>query len=143
MRHAKHPAQRPTAKLKVEVLTLCKRSGKDGKYDDEIASYEKRMSPVMAVSSRWVKPERSENAVRELAACSSVVLLDSSGRLPKDSRHFSKLLYEGLEQGGSRISFVIGGPEGLSNEVRALASQGSSITMLSLGPLTFTHKMVG
>ena len=40
-----------------------------------------------------------------------------------------------MERGGSRLSFIIGGAEGLPAEVRADA------TLVSLSRLTFTHQM--
>lgn len=131
----------PRARLQIEVLTLCKRSGKDAAFDASIAELTKRMSPTLAVTSRWVKPEVSSRVVSSLADTRPVFLLDERGILPKDSRHFAQIVYKAFEQGGSRIAFVIGDADGLTDEVRALDKKHGVCT-LSLSRLTFTHKMV-
>ena len=59
------------------------------------------------------------------------IALDPLGRTVT-SEEFSKLMYTELERGGSRLSFIIGGAEGLPPELRAQAS------LLSLSRMTFT-----
>lgn len=61
--------------------------------------------------------------------------------LPKDSRHFAHLVYKAFEEGGSKIAFVIGDADGLSEDMRALRGR-RGVSLLSLSTLTFTHKMV-
>lgn len=131
----------PRARLQVEILTLCKRSTKDAAFDATIAELTKRMSPVLSVTSRWIKPELSFRAVSDLADTRPVFLLDERGMLPKDSRQFSQMVYRAFEGGGSRIAFVIGDADGLTVEVRGLERK-HGVCMLSLSSLTFTHKMV-
>ena len=46
-----------------------------------------------------------------------VVVLDVEGT-GISSERFSKLLFEWIEEGGSRVTFVIGGAEGLPPELR-------------------------
>lgn len=132
------------AKLQVQVVSIGKRSGKDTVFDDQIAELVKRMRPVMEVESRWIKPGAAVQAVREMSAAVPVVLLDEAGAMPKDSVQFSSTLYELLERGGSRLSFVIGDAEGLPSELvqDARGGRAHNLKLLSLGPLTFTHKMV-
>jgi 23S rRNA (pseudouridine1915-N3)-methyltransferase len=45
-------------------------------------------------------------------------------------------MYSWLEEGGSRLTFVIGGAEGLPQEIK----QQQQRDMLSLGMMTFTHQ---
>jgi len=67
----------------------------------------------------------------------SIVLLDENGA-GMNSLKFSDNLYNWLESGGSRLSFVIGGAEGLPNELKAEVYSKSKPS-LSLSPMTFTH----
>jgi 23S rRNA (pseudouridine1915-N3)-methyltransferase len=45
-------------------------------------------------------------------------------------------MYEWLDRGGSRLSFVIGGAEGLPSELK----NTQKLSLLSLSALTFTHQ---
>jgi len=58
-----------------------------------------------------------------------------SWRQSLSSEQFSEQMYKWLEEGGSRVCFVIGGAEGLP-----AALQGLGLPSLSLGPLTLTHQ---
>lgn len=123
-------------------MTLCKRSGKDSVFDASITELSKRMSPVLSVSSRWVKPEHAARTVADLARRAPVFVLDEKGGMPRDSIHFAERLYEALQEGGSRAAFVIGDAAGISKDVRDVVQASGNARLLSLGPLTFTHKMV-
>jgi len=63
-----------------------------------------------------------------------IVALDERGENP-DSRHFAERL-GGLSGSGRGVTFVVGGPFGLSGRVRGRADY-----VLSLSKLTFTHEM--
>lgn len=146
-RLAMHPRRRmlkaiPRARLQIEILTIGKRSGKDAAYDSPIAEYRKRMSRIVAVSERTVKPTAAFATISEVAnrGRASVFLLDEHGDLPRDSIHFSKMLFDAFEQGDSRLSIVIGDAEGLPQDIIGL--KGPKVRLLSLSPLTFTHNMV-
>ena len=52
------------------------------------------------------------------------------------SEAFARLLENSLTAGGGRLQFVLGGPCGLSAEVRARMDR-----LLSLSPMTLTHEM--
>jgi len=70
-----------------------------------------------------------------------IVLLDPFGK-ETTSEVFTEKFYNWVEQGGSRIVFVIGGAEGLPPELRsgsALDSHQKPI-LISLSQLTFTHQ---
>ena len=65
-----------------------------------------------------------------------IILLDPLGKMCS-SETFSDKMYEWLEEGGSRLTFVIGGAEGLPDDLK---KEGGRQEMLSLGMLTFTHQ---
>jgi 23S rRNA (pseudouridine1915-N3)-methyltransferase len=99
--------------------------------------YETRLKPSgLEVETVWHKND--EDLIRNVNADQSkqhsVVLLDPKGKMCT-SEEFCEQLYEWLDQGGSRLAFVIGGAEGLPEDLRQ-----SSITKLSLSKLTFTHQ---
>ncbi len=54
-----------------------------------------------------------------------------------DSPTFSKFVFSKLEEGGSRLTFVVGGAEGLPPGLKSKPPQGG--TKLSLSSMTFTH----
>lgn len=80
----------------------------------------------------------------------SVVLLDPKGRKGVTSEEFTEDMYGWLEEGGSRLVFVIGGADGLPVELRGgggglTGKKGGGggkrkMEMLSLSSLTFTHQ---
>lgn len=140
-------ASRICAKLKVEVINIGKRSGKDAVFDDQINEYVKRMRPVLSVQGRWVKAESAVENVKRHSEQGAVILLDEKGKMAKDSVHFSEIMYDALERGGSRLAIVIGDAEGLPDELLTLAERSErskkNVQLLSLSTLTLTHKMVG
>lgn len=64
-----------------------------------------------------------------------IIVLDEHGK-EFSSVDFSKMIGENKNRGGS-LTFVIGGPYGLSAEVKKRAS-----LLFSLSKLTFTHQMI-
>lgn len=64
-----------------------------------------------------------------------VILLDPNGK-KSSSEKFSSEFYRLVEQGGSRLVYVIGGAEGLPNELRSNAKS----KLFSLSDMTFTHQ---
>ena len=64
-----------------------------------------------------------------------IICLDPRGK-QMTSEKFSTFLYNKLEKGGSRVSFVIGGAEGLPPSLREKTLRN----LVSLSDLTFTHQ---
>lgn len=54
-----------------------------------------------------------------------------------DSMTFSSLLFSKLEEGGSRLTFVVGGAEGLPQGLKDNPPRGG--VKLSLSSMTFPH----
>ncbi len=65
-----------------------------------------------------------------------LTVLDERGETP-DSRRFAERLRRLADGGRSRIAFVVGGPDGVSPEIRERADW-----LLSLGPMTWPHTLV-
>lgn len=66
---------------------------------------------------------------------SSLIVLDVAGRVVTTEKLASML--DTWQQQGEDISIIIGGPDGVSDELLAAASH-----KISLSPLTFPHHMV-
>ncbi len=81
------------------------------------------------------KEKEAVEILRNLKSEDFVVVLDENGK-EKNSKEFAELVkkYKNL---GQSMSFVIGGPFGLTNEVRERAN-----LLLSLSKMTFTHQMI-
>ncbi|MBF5059952.1 23S rRNA (pseudouridine(1915)-N(3))-methyltransferase RlmH [Candidatus Neptunochlamydia vexilliferae] len=108
--------------LKIKIISPGKT--KEAWLDAALAEYEKRLTGTVAIE--W---ELKEALPKEPYIC-----LDPGGQT-FTSPAFSKFLYQAWERGGSRLTFIIGGPDGLAPKVLAKASH-----TISLSPLTFTHQ---
>ena len=96
--------------------------------------YTQRLRSVVEVECVWVKddPALAAQVVRSKDAC---IVLDERGKLCT-SVEFTDQFYRALEDGGSRLSFFIGGADGLPPELKADQKR-----LLSLSKLTFTHRV--
>ena len=95
-----------------------------------IAEYEKRLQG--RAQFQWVLTEDDEELAAQCKKESQFIALDIQGEL-LDSMAFS----EKLMRYGAKITFAIGGPVGLSQEILKKAHW-----RWSLSPLTFTNQMV-
>ncbi|GAB0492866.1 hypothetical protein MMPV_004136 [Pyropia vietnamensis] len=128
------PRRYPTAKARVEVVTLGRRSTKDAAFDGPVDTYITRARPRLDISCRWVTPATAAATLlpggrrggRTVGgggggggggaaggAWPHVICLDEGGAAPASSDAFASLLYDRLERGGSRVVFVIGEADGL------------------------------
>ena len=88
--------------------------------------------------------EKIETKVKEQECAKILAKLKNSdylcaldlGKKEEDSVSFSQHLENMLSRGGSRLSFVIGGSLGLSDEMKKRANES-----LSLSPMTFPHQL--
>jgi 23S rRNA (pseudouridine1915-N3)-methyltransferase len=112
--------------FKIKVITVGK--CKEEWLKASLAEYEKRLSPLLEIS--WVLVDDLEKALN-----TPFIALAPKGEL-HDSMAFSKKLMVALEKNHSRLTFAIGGPDGLSENVL----QKAQMTW-SLSPLTFTHQL--
>ena len=65
-----------------------------------------------------------------------IILLDENGD-HKSSVGFSKFIQKKLNSGIKTLSFIVGGPYGFSNEIKAISSH-----QLSFSKMTFSHEMI-
>ena len=127
-----------TMGLEIKIRIVGKKSGGEKWLDSSYSTYETRLkSTNLKVTTQWHK--NNEELVKGIEGDTSkshgMVLLDPLGKMCT-SEKFSDDMYHWLEEGGSRLTFVIGGAEGLPEEVKM--NYGSR--MLSLSSLTFTHQ---
>ena len=99
-----------------------------------IELYTTRLRSIVDVECVWVRDDAAleERVSRCTGAC---IILDERGQ-QCTSVDFSSRLFDALEDGGSRLSFFIGGADGLPPALKADPKR-----LLSLSKLTFTHQM--
>ncbi len=117
--------------FKVKIYTIGRL--KDAWLADALAEYEKRLSRDLAIE--WILAKNDVELEEKIGKENHWVALDPNGDLV-DSPTLSKKIVHLLQRHGSRLCFLIGGSEGLSD-----ALLKKSIWTWSLSPLTFTHQM--
>src|SRR5205823_3474442 len=100
--------------------------------DEALQEYLKRLKPIASLEFIWAK--NNEQLLQLTAKEPVLVCLDPQGNL-FTSEQFSGLLHDQLTKGGSKLSFVIGGADGLPSELKQKPLQ------ISLSRLTFTHQI--
>lgn len=113
--------------IKIRVLSIGK--NKEDWLDSALADYTERLKRTAKIE--WLFVET--NADLEKKVEGHTIALDPQGKLCT-SEQFSDFLIKEVEKGGSRLTFIIGGPEGLPPSLKKLP-------LISLSPLTFTHQM--
>lgn len=116
--------------MKISLVAIGKTQGKE--FAESIADYSRRIS-------RYAQFEfvdtSEEKLAKTLEKFDRVFLLDEKGR-EYASIEFSGFLEKQLNAGVKSICFVIGGPFGFSDEVRAV-SDGN----VALSKMTFPHDL--
>lgn len=110
--------------LKIKIISPGKI--KESWLKEALAEYEKRLTGIVTVE--WI--------LKEITPEVPYICLDPKGKT-FTSPAFSKFLYNEWEACGSRLTFVIGGPDGLSQDILSGARK-----TLSFSPLTFTHQAI-
>lgn len=98
-----------------------------------IAEYLKRLQATVAIE--FILAKNDEQLIASVEKEEAVICLDPLGKM-MDSEKFSSFLMKQLEAGGSRLAFVIGGPEGLPAVLR------KKHPLISFSPMTFTHQII-
>lgn len=116
--------------MKIKILSVGKI--KEKWLEDAFAEYIKRLKSTAEIECIWVKNDAhlTEIAQKE----KGIVNLDPAGKM-FTSEQFSAFVQQQLERNGARLTLVIGGAEGLTDEVKRLGP------LISLSPLTLTHQM--
>jgi 23S rRNA (pseudouridine1915-N3)-methyltransferase len=96
--------------------------------------YGRRCSRLLQVEIKEVRDRRA--LVAALPKQAPLVVLDERGE-QMTSRAFAARLQRLLESASREVVFVIGGPDGLDEDIRRKAD-----LLLSLGQMTFAHRLV-
>lgn len=117
-----------------------------------IADFIRRLSPYATVSMTDVADQPSASSPgerRKAIAREGEALLAAAGKKPglvlaldpsgtgMTSEAFAGFLQRSMIEGSSTLTFLIGGADGLSEEIRSRSDH-----LLSLSQMTFTHTMV-
>ena len=127
--------------MNVNIRIVGRKSGSEKWLEEATTMYETRLKPSnVQVETTWHKDNQAlaKGVETDRSKGHTVVLLDPLGST-KTSEKFSDDMYEWLDRGGSRLSFVIGGAEGLPSELKSPLT-GDKPTMISLSSMTFTHQ---
>jgi 23S rRNA (pseudouridine1915-N3)-methyltransferase len=125
--------------LQVKIRIVGRKNGGEKWLDQSYSTYETRLKPTnLDVTTHWHKNDDDllKNIQADISKSHKVILLDPLGKMCT-SEAFSDQMYDWLEVGGSRLTFCIGGAEGLPKELRDDTKKSD---MLSLSSLTFTHQ---
>jgi len=120
--------------LTTTIYIVGKKTGYDSWLQDGISEYEKRLTKLITCQTVFLKDdndliERSRsNAIR-----GKCFALDECGK-EYSSREFSSLVFRAFEEGGAHVSFIVGGFNGLPDEIR------QKYPLISLSKLTWTHQ---
>lgn len=115
--------------LKIKIYSVGKT--KESWLEDALEEYLKRLSPYMQIETLWA---REDEHLIAILGSTPAIALDPLGK-EYDSPAFSRFLFQQFEKQGSRLTFVIGGPEGLPRSLKEHAM------LISLSKLTFTHQI--
>ena len=119
---------------RVNIVSVGKAGRDEAWVTSAIAVYTTRLRSILDVQTTFVKDDNALTAaVRKSSG--GVLVLDERGK-QCTSVEFAERLFTQLDDGGSRLSFFIGGAAGLPDALK----QDRSI-LLSLGPLTFPHQV--
>ncbi|MEF2656443.1 MAG: 23S rRNA (pseudouridine(1915)-N(3))-methyltransferase RlmH [Eggerthellaceae bacterium] len=123
--------------IRIDVFAIGKLKEKFWK--DACAEYLKRLEGYAKVEVRELADSTPQKEAEALMAAlpksGPIVLLDIKGRETSSEMLASKLETFALE-GDSRISFIIGGSDGVTNEIKTHASE-----RISFGPITLPHNL--
>jgi len=118
------------------VVILSVGKTKEDWLNTAVDEYVKRLrASSVELECMWVKDDAALSA-RAAEQPGSLIVLDERGAL-YTSEAFSHVMYELLEEGGSRLTFVIGGADGLPPDLRATPAK----RQMSLSRMTLTHQM--
>lgn len=124
----------------MNITILCVGKLKEKYWTEAAAEYRKRLSRYCTITVEELKEENPEvegqNILKRLKKDTFVITLEIHGKALSSEELSSKLQELALE-GKSDITFVIGGSDGLSEEV----SRRSDLK-LSFSRMTFPHQMI-
>jgi 23S rRNA (pseudouridine1915-N3)-methyltransferase len=118
--------------IKIRIVSVGKT--KEAWLEQALTDYLQRLKAQINFEFCWCKDDVSLTALVERASAEKIVGLDPNGLL-MTSEKFADFFDRQVVEGGSKVTFVIGGAEGLPISLK------SKLTLISLSPLTFTHQI--
>ena len=100
---------------------------------DGIQDYRKRLPELQITEVKDSTPDKEAQKILSLLPSHRHIILLSEWGKPMDSIAFANFLQP---FGADPVLFIIGGPDGVTNDVSRQAQH-----RLSLSPMTFTHEM--
>lgn len=117
--------------LKIKIITIGKT--KEPWLQQASEEYQKRLQKKILIE--WILCKNSEHLQICLEKENVFICLDPKGK-QMTSEEFSSFLFSTFDDTGARITLVIGGAEGLSEQIKK-QSKG----LISLSKMTFTHQI--
>ncbi len=117
--------------IKIKIIAVGKT--KESWLNEALQDYIHRLKGTVQFEFIYAKDD--SQLLDTVSKESDPICLDAAGSL-LTSEGFAAYLEKKLQTNGPRLTFVIGGPEGLPQSLKAHPSR------LSLSPLTFTHQIV-
>lgn len=116
--------------LKIKILSIGKT--KEAWLEEALEEYVKRLSSKASIEYLWAK---NDTHLLQLVQQEPLyICLDPAGK-QMSSEAFAAFVSSNLQAGGSRLSFVIGGADGLPIELKKHG------ILISLSAMTFTHQI--
>lgn len=116
--------------LKLKILSVGKT--KEKWLEEAFSEYVKRLKPFVQIECLWARD--TAQLIEWTQKEPFYLCLDPAGRL-LTSEEWAGFLHQQWEKQGARLTFVIGGAEGLPPELKQKA------LLISLSPLTLTHQI--
>jgi 23S rRNA (pseudouridine1915-N3)-methyltransferase len=117
--------------IKIKIYSLGKI--KEDWLQNALDLYEARLKS--SISFEWILAKNDEQLKQFLEKETNFICLDPNGK-QYSSEDFSVFLIKSMREAHSRLSFVIGGAEGLPSSAKIQAK-----SLLSLSRMTFTHQI--
>lgn len=118
--------------IKIKILSVGKT--RELWLEQALTEYFKRLQKTIMFDCLWAKDDIQLLALVEKE--DALICLDPAGKL-MTSEEFAVFFERQVEAAGSRLCFVIGGPEGLPPSLK----KRPKIALFSLSPMTFTHQL--
>ncbi|MBA2728671.1 MAG: 23S rRNA (pseudouridine(1915)-N(3))-methyltransferase RlmH [Parachlamydiaceae bacterium] len=118
--------------IKIRIVSVGKT--KEAWLEQALAEYLQRLKAQVIFEFCWCKDDVALTALVERANSEKVIGLDPNGQLMTSER-FAEFFDRQVVEGGSKVTFVIGGADGLPSVLK------TNLNLISLSPLTFTHQI--
>ncbi len=115
--------------IKIKIYSVGK--AKEDWLQSALHLYEARLKSL--ISFEWILAKNDKQLKQFLEKETNFICLDPNGT-QYSSEEFSVFLIKSIQEAYSRLSFVIGGAEGIPVSMKAQAK-----SLLSLSRMTFTH----